>query len=404
MSTNRDVFRIPLWVRAIDSIAEFIQVTLLSRPSKKDALKAKYMFKKIARAGAGIQTPLPDVEFLVYYGDKSGRSHFQLWDPVFDQLSDRYASVFRHSKMWWDERDDDGVFAIGSINHITPLFARMPNLKAIFYPANNGVNLQAIRNGQVQHVFLGHGDSDKASSANKVFRLYDEVWTAGQSHIDRFDQADGNYSSIDFKIIGQPWMKDWLKSLPNYQAEERIQWGYFPTWAGNFRDSSYASTHLFDAISSLANDAIKDGKGFVKLHPWSNPEDVSAIAATCENFGNGITLVPQENQLRDVLSQPLKFLLCDVSGALTECLYLNIPIFLYRPPPPALLSDDFEKQNAFCYIYTSPKELEALLQCVIVEGDDYLAKTREEFLTYRVNIGKTSSGQFFDEVQRLSEM
>lgn len=403
MSINQPHIDLPGWVEMVDRTANFIRVQLLKKNSKRNLLKAKYLFKKRSKALATIDTVLPEIEYLVYYGDRSGGNHFKLWDPVFDKVAGRYASIFRYSKMWWDYRENDSVIPTSSIAHITPLLARMPNLKAIFYPANNGVNLQTIRNGHIQHVFLGHGDSDKSSSANKVFRLYDEVWTAGQGHIDRFAQTDGNFSSIDFRIVGQPWMKDWLLSLPEYSPEQRLEWGYFPTWAGSFQNSSYASTHLFDQIAPLANDAIPNGNGFVKLHPWSTTESVSAIEDVSAPFNGTISVVPQVEQLRDVLSRPLKFLLTDISGALTECLYINVPIFLFRPPPPALLNDDFDKQNAFCYIYSTPAELEALLKRVIVDGDDYLAGIRTEFLSYRVNIDKTLSDQFSEELTRLNQ-
>ncbi|MCP4821001.1 MAG: hypothetical protein GY883_17585, partial [Shimia sp.] len=188
---------------------------------------------------------------------------------MFAACDGKSASIVRFTATWWELRDEPNVFPVTSIKQIEPLLARMPNLKAIFYPANNGTNLQAIRNTNYNHVFLGHGDSNKTSSANKVFRLYDEVWVAGHAHLDRFKRIPGNYSGIDFKVIGQPWMRDWLAALPDYSQSERKDWGYFPTWRGYYANTNYSSLDLTPEIVKVAQDCLS-GSGFLKLHPWSS--------------------------------------------------------------------------------------------------------------------------------------
>ena len=385
-------------------------------------LQSKY-FHAVARNEMTRTTTLPEVEYVVYYGEKMSQSHYDMWNPVFAERPNAYVSIFRYTASWWPVNEDPNIYPISSINQIEPLFARMPNLKAVFYPANNGVNMQAVRNNDLTHVFLGHGDSNKASSANKVFRLYDEVWVAGQAHLDRFKRVSGNYSALEFRTVGQPWMRDWLNALPAYTPEDRTVWGYFPTWRGYYKNTNYSSLDFTGEIAKAAQACLgKAGNGFLKLHPWSAASDVDAVEAVVLDGAErpqpdedgvmpaitgdktGLTLPDQSTQLRDILEKPLRFVICDISAAVTECLYVNVPIFLYHPRPPALLADDFEEQNAFCYLYRDMDELRALLKRVITDGDDYLADKRVEAMNYFVDLERTKNGQFYEELDRLPKM
>lgn len=391
-----------------------------SEPS--ESMRSKF-FHAVAHNEMARTTTLPEVEYVVYYGEKQSQSHYDMWNPVFAKRPNSYVSIFRFTASWWPVNEDPNIYPISSINQIEPLFARMPNLKAVFYPANNGVNMQAVRNNDLTHVFLGHGDSNKASSANKVFRLYDHVWVAGQAHMDRFKRVTGNYSALEFRVVGQPWMSDWLNALPAYTSDERMSWGYFPTWRGYYKNTNYSSLDHTKDITAAAQACLgKAGAGFLKLHPWSAEDDVAAVEDVVLNGakrpepdedGNQpeitsaktrLTLPDHATQLRDILQKPLRFVICDISAAVTECLYINVPIFLYHPRPPALLADDFEAQNAFCYLYRDVDELRALLKRVITDGDDYLADKRVEAMNYFVDLEKTKNGQFYEELDRLPKM
>lgn len=381
-------------------------------------------FHAISAKEMNLETPLPDIEYVIYYAEKNALSHYNMWNPVFSKRPGRYASIFRLPAGWWSVNDDPDVYPISTMAQIEPLLNRMPNLKAVFYPANNGANMQVVRNTDLTHVFLGHGDSNKASSANKCFRLYDEVWVAGQAHRDRFDRVSGDYSALKFPIVGQPWMRDWYKSLPKYDLESRNQWGYFPTWRGYYTNTNYSSLDITKEIAAVAQECLGEtAAGFLKLHPWSKPADLKAVSKVVEEHkpsrstapvdeeGNtvaeperGLYLPKQSTQLRDILEKPLRFVVCDISAAVTECLFINVPIFLYYPQPPALVADDFEERNAFCYLYRNADELRALLKRVIVEGDDYLAEERTQAMNHRVDLERTTNGQFYKELDRLPKV
>lgn len=361
----------------------------------------KALFKAAAKTQCGQGAVLPDVEYMVYYGERNARSHFEIWQPVFSKLPGKHVSVFRHAMPWWELKDRGAVCPVNAMEQLDQLFARLPNLKAIFYPGNNGENLYAVRQNQYRHIFLGHGDSNKGSSANKMFRLYDEVWVAGQAHIDRFDNVAGDFSSIKFEVIGQPWMADWLDARPDYETDDLTDWAYLPTWRGSYRSWGYSSLSIAGEIMRIGNCHAPDaGQGFIKPHPWTDSDSMKAITQHAAELGNA-QIVDPATQLRNCLGKPLRFVICDVSAALTECLYINVPIFLFRPPSQSELGDDFEDQTDFCYKFQTIDELNQLLDEVISRGQDRLAEARAKAIAHTIDIGRTKSGEIYRKLAAL---
>ena len=362
----------------------------------------KTAFQALSAQHAFQSSNLEDVEFLVYYGEARAQNHYKMWNPVFANLPGKYVSVFRSASAWWSMREDDMVIPVALLSHCDSLFERLPNLKAVFYPANNGSNLQAIRNTRFTHVFLGHGDSNKASSANKVFRLYDEVWVAGQAHIDRFAGTPGNYSAIDFRIVGQPWMQEWITARQDVDEKNLTDWAYLPTWHGYYANTNYSSLEDMSVIFHTVSNALApECQGWIKLHPWT---DASArqTAAALANAEPKLNVAPHTDALQNLLARPLRFVVCDISAALTECLYLNVPIFLYRPGPNAVLPSEFDEKYAFCYIFQNTAELSDLIKKVIDERQDNLASARTIAMGHLVDLEKTRDGQFLKELARIS--
>src|SRR5690625_6111080 len=57
---------------------------------------------------------------------------------------------------------------------------------SIFYVNASSGNNMMIRYNQYQHVYLGHGDSDKPPSYNPTHAMYAHIFAAGQGAIDRY--------------------------------------------------------------------------------------------------------------------------------------------------------------------------------------------------------------------------
>lgn len=118
----------------------------------------------------------------------------------------------------------------------------------IFYPFNAQSNCRAVANRKLTHIFITHGESNKAASVKPIIRIYDYVFTAGQAGIDRF-LAHGIFSQHDVdagRIImaGDTFIgKTGLSS----QGEKCIF--YAPTWEGGIEQENYSSLAYWENLA-----------------------------------------------------------------------------------------------------------------------------------------------------------
>src|SRR5215475_7963267 len=80
----------------------------------------------------------------------------------------------------------------------------LPSVRVALFPANNSKNLHMLRMPGIGHVFICHGDSDKAASLNPYSKVYDEVWVAGKAGRDRYLRAQVGVRNEDIVEVGRP--------------------------------------------------------------------------------------------------------------------------------------------------------------------------------------------------------
>ena len=115
----------------------------------------------------------------------------------------------------------------------------LPSLKLALYPGNTGKNIHLLRNNALKHVFVGHGDSDKASSANPFCTVYDQVWTAGRAGRDRFHRAKAGVADERMIEVGRPQL-DAINEQPRHRSK-MFTILYAPTWEGWSNDMHVTS-------------------------------------------------------------------------------------------------------------------------------------------------------------------
>ncbi|WP_375425113.1 CDP-glycerol glycerophosphotransferase family protein [uncultured Friedmanniella sp.] len=118
-----------------------------------------------------------------------------------------------------------------------------PSVKAAFY-VFNGSNRRFLEVRRVRHVFLQHGDSDKAGSANPFSLRYDHIVVSGQAGIDRFAASGLAVPAHQFVLLGRPQTADIeLSTRPVSSARPPVVL-YAPTWKGRAERTSYSSLLL----------------------------------------------------------------------------------------------------------------------------------------------------------------
>jgi len=127
--------------------------------------------------------------------------------------------------------------------------------KVLLYPNQNVRNFFPLRFREAIHVFVSHGESDKAYMYQNTIKRYDLYFGAGQAAKKRIANNVWNYD-VDkrIKLIGRPQLNDVnpLPYSPKLKHDYRWKILYAPTWEGVTRATRYSS------IVSHANQMVHE--------------------------------------------------------------------------------------------------------------------------------------------------
>ncbi|WP_026469999.1 CDP-glycerol glycerophosphotransferase family protein [Alkanindiges illinoisensis] len=344
-------------------------------------------------------------------GMTHGPSHLSLWIPTFLTTQISFAVIVRNVDLynWVVEKYPfiNVAYAKTPID-IENLLNNMAFLKGIFYPSNTGNNIHCLRFNVYEHIFIGHGDSDKSASAHKFFRVYDQVWVAGQAHIDRFKNAQFNTNHIDFVKVGRPNLSSvlevsktpWHKRMVNNVL-------YLPTWEGVYEESNYSSLRL----SGVMLQSIIEKFGLLvstKLHPVTGSRDPSLkniqskLQLALESKGKEILFHGPSINISELVLRSNLFI-CDISAVVSECLAADAPIFVYIPKDREInVSQSDMNYEDYCYTFSTVPELLAKIEQVL-QGDDYLRESRRQAMEYILSANSIAQDQFAIELRKLAE-
>lgn len=117
-------------------------------------------------------------------------------------------------------------------------------LRAVFYPNQNAKNFHCLRNHGPAHVWINHGESDKASMTTNQVKAYDYIFVAGQAAIDRLRNIVFNYDVERLALpTGRPQI-DSVHTIPEdvtLPQDNRKVIFYSPTWEGDRPSMNYSS-------------------------------------------------------------------------------------------------------------------------------------------------------------------
>lgn len=353
-----------------------------------------------------------EITSIIHCGElvSAGSNQISPWIPVFVQSEIKFLLLVRNEGLFeWAKKEYPWMsiaFARRGID-VEAILGLLPDTKTIFYPSSTGNNIHLVRFNHLHHVFIGHGDSDKASSANKALRLYDEVWTAGQGHIDRFENSNFNTAHMAFVKVGRPNLHDILTSSKKpWQERMDIRVLYLPTWEGVVEEANYSSIGFSGKIIREVQSKLTFPM-MIKYHPLTGSRDnklkninsmteqviqtESFKAAVLDSSVEISTVIPNNN-----------IFICDISGVITECLAANAPIFVYIPIDKEIriASSNMAYQD-YCYTYSNIEELIEKITDV-VSGNDYLRDGRNKAIEYLIGYQETVNNKFIKMLQEIS--
>lgn len=355
-----------------------------------------------------------EVIHLIHSGEGlvNGKAHLLLWLNLFELSRENFAVMVRNYDLYlWGKNNHPSIKFIFSRSAIDveEIMKLLFNVKAIYYLSNTGNLIHTLRFNVYQHVFLGHGDSDKAASAHKFFRVYDEIWVSGQAHIDRFINTNIKINNVEFVKIGRPSLKEYFTSQQDQKINttnlaERIV--YLPTWEGSFVENDYSSVR--DSLEFLPSIQNKTNcQLIVKYHPSTGTRDleINELKQTfLEEYvanNNSFEFIEQSETLDSLVLRGDAFI-CDISAVVSECIPTLKPIFIYIPENKNIvISASNLKYSDYAYVFRNSEELEKQVYDVLVLGKDILKQDRIKALNYLIGVKETLNDEFNIQLKRM---
>ncbi|MEQ7123603.1 CDP-glycerol glycerophosphotransferase family protein [Actinopolymorpha sp. B11F2] len=183
-------------------------------------------------------------------------------------------------------RDRESLRALGPtripvlcIEHGTVLMGQpLPQLRVAMYVAHSANNLHLLRRKGVRHVFIGHGDSDKAVTTNPFLKAYDEIWVAGPGGRERFRTAGLDIDDSRVLEIGRPQL-DALVTTHREVQPDQLTVVYAPTWEGYGDEPHQSSLGSCGATLVQLLLAEPDVRIIYRPHPLAGTRDPAVVRA-----------------------------------------------------------------------------------------------------------------------------
>ena len=340
-----------------------------------------------------------------------GPSHLNFWMSYFKSVSENTLILVRNLELYNWVKKHYPSFSVAfakNVGDIDQLFTHLYYSRNIYYSSNTGNTLHTLKFNELNHVFLGHGDSDKSASAHKYFRAYDEIWVAGQAHIDRFKNAGFPIDKMNFKKIGRPSLRTILK-IGELEWDERMppSFLYLPTWEGVYEEGNYSSVQFSEDILSLIHSLFPEASLKTKFHPVTGSRDsrVKNIGSSLNKKFNQIDHVLEVAEKEvpvDTLIARSNIFICDISAVVSECLAANSPLFVYIPTDKNIVISHSNMQyQDYAYTFSSIDELRSLIVRVVLNRDDYLKDNRLKAIEYILSRDATQALVFENELKQV---
>jgi hypothetical protein len=234
--------------------------------------------------GLGEDAALRDAAFaetvlFVYPDAPSNLYQVRMWLPALEELNATLpvAVLVQDSRVAAAIRAQTVLMVYPVAGYGT--FERMADegeARLALYPAHHSRNFQLMRRADLAHVYLGHGESDKAVSSSNQLKAYDFTFVAGQAAIDRASVLPFYDAAARALVVGRPQLGA-MQRGPR-PAAGRTTVLYAPTWEGGQASMSYGSLAHFGP--ELVAGLIADGFRVVfRPHPRTGISDPGQAAA-----------------------------------------------------------------------------------------------------------------------------
>ncbi len=280
----------------------------------------------------------------VYYPDNVSKL-YQLtqWLPVFENHpSDLTFAVVVRNIHTFKELEGKTSLPLAHVPNFTDLMNlyRVSPFKAVVYVNNGVANFQSLNVGELAHVHINHGESDKICMVSNQAKAYDRVFVAGEAAVQRHRAALSEFNEKNLVRIGRPQLDQ--HPDPSISESTRFTILYAPTWAGEDEANNYTSMEFMGAKIIDASLAQENSRVIYKPHPRIIDATDERIQKNHQHIVKAIKSANQRDssagheirEAGDILAlfPRTDLLISDVSSVGLDFLYL-------RPEAPLILTD-----------------------------------------------------------------
>ena len=369
------------------------------------------------RSAVGVRKALQRYrpEFAVYYAARNGAGYqLGMWLPYFERVNRRFIVITCHPSTVPEITKLTSAPVVvprirsshGRLWHLV-----VDSLKAAFYVQNHAANVDMMRFNKLTHIWLNHGDSDKAANYSARHSAFDKVFVSGQQGVDRYAAHGVRIRPEQFAIVGRPQIERIeTRDLP-LPADAPRTVLYAPTWHGGKPNTNYSSLRLgpriVDALlargvtvifrphphtyrdpeqTGIAHDIQRrlnaDRKATGRQHVFGRAAEIDWDIPACFNHCDAL--------ITDVSSVASDFLATGKPMAMVAILQKGAAF--RQSIPMARVAYVVERD-----LSTLPEALDELL------GPDSLAAARREHRNYCLGkaLGADAPKGFFAEVERI---
>jgi riboflavin synthase len=374
---------------------------ILSKP-KKNIKNPKGLLKRF--------NTLDDIRVILHTGEScnTGIAHLKDWIAILMRNDVKFLVLVRNLDLFTWLRDNYPWVYISyakSPNDVACILNKMPYANTILYTSSTGNNVHLVKFNHLKHVFIGYGNGDAYSNPTKDFRLYDEIWVAGDAHIDNFRNSDFNAQHLVLKKIGSPKIKKILEESQTNWKERNCHVLYLPAWEGCSENSNYSSALISGGIiQTIANNLKLHIDVKFHLDTGTRISELKKIEANLTQCSpdeeHRLTIIPRTVPV-DTISSAYNIFICDISSDISECLYGNGPIFVYIPKDKTLPHSNSNMAYInYCYTFSTLDELEDKIRTVL-DGKDYLEEKRRIAVDYTFGYQQTLENTFIKEIKNI---
>ena len=301
------------------------------------------------------------------------------WLPVLERLGLSVMVVARQRSIF------DGmqvtnipVFYARNMAHVETVLGY--GVCTVLYPANTMHNVQALRQFQLKHFFINHGESDKAVNQSKLLQAYDKLLVAGPLAHRRMVSAGLALRDNQVEYVGRPQAELLLEQRGQQLHQGKLQVLYAPTWEGFVDNVDYSSIgdlglDLLRALAEMPNVEV-----VFKPHPYTGSRKSAKASKLAEmkSFcsANGITIEESLVSIYECMNFS-DLLITDVSSVLNDYLITRKPVIMcVNQMMLALPIDELFPSARAAYKFQLGESMSELISTIA--QDDTMALLREE--------------------------